>query len=218
MLLLFFASALFSCKKTELQTTPVYSEASYKMTVTMNWTSPQFSVPTGAHVTTLIGMIHSKDTLLWKEGKLATEGLEDVAEVGNITKMNLEIDAIIAKNKALSKFQIAAPLITGTAETNLLFNTTYPTISFASMIAPSPDWFMGVSNISLFVNNKWLDELNLYVRVYDAGTEDGDIFGYNNPSTSPQQPAMLLTATNASVLANTNATIAPIATIRFVRN
>lgn len=188
------------------------------MTITINWSTPQFSVPAGAHVTTLMGMVHSKDTLLWKEGRLATEGLEDVAEVGNITKMNLEIDAIIAKNKALSKFQIAAPLITGTAETNLLFNTTYPNISFASMIAPSPDWFMGVSSISLFVNNKWLDELNLNVRVYDAGTEDGDIFGYNNPSTSPQQPAVLLTPANASVLANTNATIAPIATLRFVRN
>lgn len=109
-------------------------------------------------------------------------------------------------------------MITGTAETTLLFNSTYPNISFASMIAPSPDWFMGVSNISLFVNNKWLDELNLNVRVYDAGTEDGDIFGYNNPSTIPQQPVALLTHDIATVLANKNTSIAPIATIHFIKN
>ena len=184
----------------------------------MNWTSPQFSVPTGAHVTTLIGMIHSGDTLLWKEGNLATAGLEDVAEVGSITKMNQEIDAIITKNKALSKFQITAPLITGIAETTLIFNTAFPYISFASMIAPSPDWFMGISSVRLFENNKWLDELDLNIRVYDAGTEDGDVFGYNNPSTFPQQPVAQLTPAIATVLANKNTSIAPIATIRFVRN
>ena len=86
------------------------------------------------------------------------------------------------------------------------------------MIAPSPDWFMGLSNVNLFENNKWLDTLSLNIRVYDAGTEEGDVFGYNNPSTVPQQTIMLLTPSTATVLANNNASIAPIATIRFVKN
>ena len=214
---LFCISALFSCKKTEVQPPLIFSEASYKMTIAMNWTSPQFGVPAGAHVTTLIGMTHSKDTFLWKENVLATPGLEDVAEVGNTIKMNAELDAIIGMNKAGSKFQIPAPANTGIAETTVNPNTVFSNISFASMIAPSPDWFMGISNVSLLQNNKWLDSLTLHIKVYDAGTEEGDVFGYNNPSTIPQQPVSLLTPANGSVMANGNTSIVPIATIRFIK-
>ena len=84
------------------------------------------------------------------------------------------------------------------------------------MIAPSPDWFMGISNVSLLENNKWVKELTLNVRLYDAGTEEGNVFGYSNPATIPQQPIMLLTP--ASVLANNNTSVAPIATVRFVKD
>lgn len=210
--------SFFSCKKTEVQTPLVYSEATYKITISVNWSSPRFTVPAGAHVTAIIGMIHAKDTALWKEGTLATPGLEDVAEIGNTIKMNAEIDMIIEKNKALSKFQIAAPQITGTAETTLNFSTAFPLISFASMIAPSPDWFMGISNVSLLENNQWVKDLTLNIYTYDAGTEEGDVFGYNNPSTVPQQNIMLLTPAKASVLANNKPSLSPIATIRFVKN
>lgn len=195
-----------------------YSEASYKMIITMDWTSPKFAVPAGVHVTPIIGMIHSKDTSLWMPGKLATAGLEDVAEAGNNTKMSAELDAILVKNKALSKFTLAAPAVTGMVETNLLFNTNYSYISFASMIAPSPDWFMGVHDVTLFDGKMWVNDITLNIMLYDAGTEDGDVFGYNNPDTNPRQNISLLTPANASVLANGNSSIASIGTIRFVKN
>ncbi len=86
------------------------------------------------------------------------------------------------------------------------------------MVAPSPDWFMGISNVSLLQNNKWVDSLTLNIKVYDAGTEQGDVFGYNNPSTVPQQTVTILTPANASVLANGNTAIIPIATVRFTKN
>jgi hypothetical protein len=212
---IFFTCQLLSCSKTEVQTPLIFSEAAYKMAVTINWVSPQFSIPANAHVTSLIGMTHSKDTFLWQDGKLATIGLENVAEVGNSLKINEEIEAIIAKYKAGTKFKIPAPSITGTAETSLKVNTVFSNISFASMIAPSPDWFMGVSNVNLFQDNKWVDSLVINVKVFDAGTEEGDVFGYNNPSSVPQQLIKLLTPVNASVLANGNNAIAPIAIVRF---
>ena len=198
--------------------TPVpYSEASYKMTVSLNWQAPQFTVPTNAHVTTLIGMIHSKDTSLWMPGTKASKGLEDVAEVGNATYMNQELDAVIAANKALSKFGISAPAVTGTVSMDLNFNTNFPCISFASMIAPSPDWFMGLHDVNLFQNRKWLSDTTINILLYDAGTEDGDVFGYDNPATNPQQNISLLTPFNASVLANGNAKIYAIGTAVFTK-
>ncbi|MDQ6755569.1 MAG: spondin domain-containing protein [Bacteroidota bacterium] len=207
-----------SCNKTPIETPYIFSDASYKVIITMNWTSPQLGVPQGAHVTPIVGMIHSRDTFLWKENTLATTGLKDVAETGNTIKMNAQIDSIILRNKALSKFQLMPPIITSTAEFIINVNSYYSFISFASMIAPSPDWFMGVSNANLFVNNKWVNELVLNVKVYDAGTKDGDKFSYAFPETFPKQNIIILSPANAQVLANGNASIIPIATISFTKN
>ena len=86
------------------------------------------------------------------------------------------------------------------------------------MIAPSPDWFMGLHDVSLFQNNKWVDDYTVNIMLYDAGTEDGDVFGYNNPATAPQQNISFLTPLNASVLANGNGEIYAIGTARFIKN
>ncbi|MEO5911319.1 MAG: spondin domain-containing protein [Pelobium sp.] len=215
---LFLTGIILSCNKKTAEVIIPYSEASYKVIVTMNWTSPAFSVPAGAHVTGLIGLIHTKDTSLWMPGAPASAGLEDVAEIGDNTKMTVELDAILLKNKALSKFTISPPPVTGTVETNLVFNTNHPFISFASMIAPSPDWFMGLHNFSLFNDKVWTNDITVNLVVYDAGTEEGNVFAYNNPETLPRQNIGLLTPENGSVLANGNSSIAPIGTIRFIKN
>ena len=225
--LLALITLLASCKKEitdqmlPLAGAPVvvpYSEATYSMTVTLNWQTPQFTVPAGVHVTALIGMVHSTDISLWRPGIQATKGLEDVAEIGNTVNMNIELDSILALNKALSKFTIPPPPVTGTVTRNFNLNTNYPRISFVSMIAPSPDWFMGLHDLNLFEGNKWKDDLTVNIMLYDAGTEDGDVFGYNNPATVPQQNISFLTPQNASVLANGNSQIYAIGTARFVKN
>jgi Spondin_N len=193
-------------------------EASYKIIFRLKWQNPEFAVPAGAHVTALTGMIHSKDTSLWNTGSLATRGLEDVAEEGNSMNMNMELDAIIAEKKALSKFLLPAPLVTGGLDTVLNFNTSYSCISFTSMIAPSPDWFMGLHNVDLFHGNSWVKDTTVSLMLYDAGTEDGDTFGYDNPETAPRQKISLLTSANAMVLANGNSAIYAIGTVRFIKN
>lgn len=213
--------SFISCKKEkaasmeeEMVTVP-YSEASYQLVFTLNWQSPQFAVPPNVHVTTLAGMVHSKDTTLWSPGSQATKGIEDVAEIGNTVAINVELDAIVSKGKALSKFLIPPPVVTGSTETILDFNTDFSAFSFASMIAPSPDWFMGVHDYDLFKNNKWVADTTIAILLYDAGTEDGDVFNLNNPATNPQQPISFLTPQNAMVLANGNNTIDAIGTIHF---
>ena len=216
---IFLLLIFFSCKKQEAELViPPAPEASYRVVLETKWSSPAFTVPTGVHITNIIGMVHAQDTFLWKQGSIATLGLENVAEVGNNTRMGLELDTIILKQKALSKFSIFPPLINGSVEFPLTFTTTFSYFSFASMIAPSPDWFMGISNYNLIQNNKWVEDITLDVLVYDAGTEEGDVFGYSNPATIPQQNIVLLTPAYASVLANGNAALGAIATIRFIKN
>ena len=220
-LALIFILSFISCKKEktaamdeEIVTVP-YSEATYQLVFTLNWQSPQFAVPPNVHVTALVGMVHSKDTTLWSPGSQATKGIEDVAEIGNTVVINVELDSILSEGKALSKFMISPPLVTDSTETILDFNTSFSCFSFASMIAPSPDWFMGVHDYDLFKNNKWVADTIINILLYDAGTEDGDIFNYDNPATSPQQPISFLTPLNAMVLANGNKSIDAIGTIHF---
>ncbi|MEO6453014.1 MAG: spondin domain-containing protein [Ginsengibacter sp.] len=214
----FLSASFFTCHKNTDEVIAPYSEASYKVIITMNWAATKFGVPAGAHFTALAGMVHSKDASLWMPGTLATPGLEDVAEIGNNTKIDAESDAVISKNKALSKFTIAPPSVTGSVETNLHFNTNHSYISFASMIAPSPDWFIGIHDFNLLNGTIWINDITVNLLGYDAGTEEGDVFNLNNPATVPQQNIALLTPANASVLANGNSSIAPIGTIRFIKN
>ena len=62
------------------------------------------------------------------------------------------------------------------------------------MIAPSPDWYVGIVNINLHENEKFISERTLDGLVYDAGTDDGLTFRSANKETDPQQKIFLLTA------------------------
>ena len=76
---------------------------------------------------------------------------------------------------------------------------------------------MGLNNYDLPQYNQWVEDISVPLYRYNAGTEDGDVFGYNNPASSPQQLVSLLTPAKASVLANGDTTLAPIVNIRFIK-
>jgi predicted small secreted protein len=213
---------LVSCKKeniveSETIVTVIDSTASYKIIITGSWAMPQHVIPPSVHFTQFIGLIHSNECSVYKLGALASKGVENVAEVGNSTVLKKEMDSLIAANKALSKFFLTIPGIIGKDSTNISVNIKNYRLSFESMLAPTPDWFVGIDSYNLIQNGKWIDDVTIPVYGYDAGTEDGDVFGYANPATVPQQPISLMTPANASVIANGNLMIAPFASVRFVK-
>lgn len=206
---------LVSCKK-ENETMP-FSEAGYIITITGKWSTPEFSVPGGAHFTTFVGMIHNSNAYLWKQGVNASPGTELLAETGNGTMMLTEIDSMIAARNASSLMLFIALPLAGSQMTSIYCNTNYSYVSFASMLGPTPDWFTGITGFNLYQHSNWVTDTTVDLYVYDAGTEEGNIFGYNNPATIPQQNIQLLSASAGNVLANGNFTFAPIATVRFRR-
>ncbi|WP_407522436.1 spondin domain-containing protein [Lacibacter sp. MH-610] len=208
---------LFSCKKTKIIKESDYSEATYAIEVKGLWASPDFTVPAGVHFTNFAGMVHNADGELWKPGKLATKGVENVAETGSTTAILLEIDSVIRTKNALSLILFTPPSATGMKKSTIYCNSNYSMISVASMIAPSPDWFIGLSGLNLFTNKKWVADTTVQLFVYDSGTEEGDVFGYSNPPTTPQQPIKLLDASAATVLANSNSSLKAIAEIRLLK-
>ncbi len=213
----FLVLILLSCKKEPVVTNTDFSEASYSITITGNWKSPQFSVPAGAHFTYFSGIIHNQSGRMWLPGQKATPGVEAIAETGNQFPLFAEVDSIIAKKLAIAQINIPPPSPSGTISRTIYCNSNFSFISFASMVAPSPDWFVGVHDIALYSKGAWLADTTIQLFTYDAGTEDGDVFGYDNPETNPQQPIQLLTPAKATVLANGNSSLAAIATVRITK-
>ncbi len=211
-----------ACKKVDdvVSVSPtelIDSVASYKIIITGTWAMPQQTVPANNHFTQYIGITHSNAFTMWRLGTLASKGVENVAEEGKPAVLKMELDSSIAAQKALSKFFINPTSITGSDSAIINLSTKYSLVSFESMIAPSPDWFLGIDSYNLIQNGKWITDVTIPAYGYDAGTEDGDVFGYANPATIPQQNISYMTPTNASVIANGNASIAPFASVRFVK-
>jgi hypothetical protein len=59
--------------------------------------------------------------------------------------------------------------------TGIAFDNQHPLVSVASMLAPSPDYFSGVSSFDLrdTSTNMWLQEIVLDVYPWSAGTDSG---------------------------------------------
>ena len=215
--ILFLSLVFSSCKKDDIPASS-FSEARYTISVTGKWSSPDFAVPGGAHFTTFVGMIHNSNAWLWKDGSKASPGMELLAEIGNGVTMLNEIDSMItARNASSLLLFVAPPTLIGNRMTSFYCNSNYAQVSFASMLGPTPDWFVGVSGINLYNKNNWVADTTVNLYAFDAGTEDGDMFGYNNPATIPQQNIHILLASQATVLANGNPVLVPIGTARFTK-
>ena len=61
-------------------------------------------------------------------------------------------------------------------------------------VVPSPDWFVGVNNLSLCQNNIWVSELTVPLSLYDAGTDNGLTFTSPNWETSPRDPVKMISS------------------------
>ena len=208
---------MVSCKKEPVEMPAAFSEARYTITITGKWTSPAFTVPPGAHYTTFIGMVHNGNAGLWKEGTKASYGTEVLAETGQGAPILAEIDSTINTGNGLALILFVSPTTIGSSNVSIYCNSNYSKISLESMLGPTPDWFVGVSGMELYNNKQWVADTTINLYAYDAGTEEGDVFGYANPATVPQQDIHLLQAGQATVLANGNTSLAPIATARFRR-
>ncbi len=58
-------------------------------------------------------------------------------------------------------------------------------LTVISMLAPSPNWFVGVSGLNLWQGTAWADSLTIELHLYDAGTDSGTSYGSVNQVTNP---------------------------------
>ena len=162
-------------------------EVTYQVEFEGNWTtaSTPGGVVGGAHFTTLIGAVHSDDVTFWSSGSMASAGVEEVAEVGGVATFRNEVRVSPHTRSVIQQGVSGGGR--GRATFTITLTPSHPRVTLLSMIGPSPDWFVGVSGLSLLDDaDTWRDVRVVDLYPYDAGTEDGTEFTLSNPPTSPR--------------------------------
>ena len=204
------------------------TEAVYQVEFENLWnpTDHPNNFPGPAHFTALVGASHNDRVGFWAPGSLATLGVERVAELGS-TMSFLSDDVIpqISAGNVLQAYNNSRDIFLGQSATGptLTVSTEFPLVSLLSMVAPSPDWFVGVHDFDLSTGGTFPETRVVdFTSFYDAGTEDGSGFSLSNPATVPQRAISEVSGVDAALVfvdpfATRGATLPPIARLTFTR-
>ena len=177
-------------------TGPPPSTVQYELVFDATWsaaTHPQ-DFPAVPHFSELIGGTHNANASFWQVGGIASAGMEAMAEVGATTPLDNEVQAeVTAGNADQVILGPWVPLSPDTVSLDFTVTRTYSKVTMVTMIAPSPDWFVGVSGYDLFVDNQWTPEIIIPLPPYDAGTDSGTTYTSPNADTNPQDPISAIT-------------------------
>ena len=164
------------------------ASATYTVTFTGAWTAEATpgGVPDGAHFSPLIGGVHNADVAFLEAGGQATPGIESMAERGRTATLTKEIQAAGANALSVLRKDSGPGATASDTFEAVTVTADHPQITLLSMIAPSPDWFVGVFGLSLLdAEGNWADALTVNLYPWDAGTEEGDDFSFDNAATVP---------------------------------
>lgn len=200
--LAYFLALLFfiSCSKSDDSAmnypikTPV-TTAQYKVNFEFNWNKTDFPTdyPSSAHFSPLVGWVHQPKNDYFSVGKIASDGIEIMAETGATSTLVDELQAFVARNLGLSVYT-GSGLGSGVGSISIQITVSneYPSVTLATMIAPSPDWYVACVDENLLEGDNFVTQRMITGIVYDAGTDDGTSFTSNNQDTSPKAPISLL--------------------------
>ena len=194
----------------------------YEIQIKSHWTPntfpyeyPKAGALTGPHFSGIIGASHEPGYTLFKEGMAPSPGLERLSEEGKHSPLDSEIQTAIKEGKALMLVE-SDPLrnFSKTAKTSVQVNEKYHLVSLAGMIAPSPDWFFGETDINLLENGKWVNKKTIDVYAWDSGGDNGMTYTAADMDNNPKQPTMRLNRDSHFVINGQNK---PVATLTFIR-
>ena len=172
--------------------------ARYVVTFAANWsaaTHPE-DFPGNPHFSPLIGATHLASTRFWEGGALASAGIERMAEEGSQSPLDAEIGAAQTAGGAETLIR-GGGLSSSPGATTVEFDVTaaFPYVTLVTMVAPSPDWFVGVSALPLLASGEWRAEVVVELSPWDAGTDRGASYESDNADMVPAAPiARLQTA------------------------
>jgi hypothetical protein len=165
--------------------------AQYRVTFDTPWSAATHPVdyPSDSHFSRLVGGTHNAGVAFWRDGSLASQGIKDMAERGRTSPLDQEVAAAVTAGTAGRV--LLGPAIDqtpGSAALVFEISSRHPLVTLVTMVAPSPDWFVGVSGLNLFENGQWIGERRIDLVPWDAGTDSGATFRSADVVTVPPAP------------------------------
>ena len=162
----------------------------YEVTFVANWndsTHPYDNFPSGQHFSPLVASAHSSDVSFWEMGDTASHGMEVMGRDGRHPAARRgDPPALPGERAPLGPAVRGAE--PGSDTFQLLVHERYPLVTFVTMLGPSPDWFAGVTSLSLMdARGEWVEHVELPLYPVDAGTDSGTSYNSANQDTSPPE-------------------------------
>jgi Spondin_N len=173
--------------QTQISPTPAPPTARYRVTVVSEWTAASHptTFPANAHFSPIVVVGHGERSDLINPGGLATPGFELLAETGATGTLESELE----RDQTVTELKKGTTIVgAGSQSFEATLAQDSPLVSVVTMLAPTPDWIVGIEDESMFVDGAWVDRVDLDLEAYDAGTDSGREFISTDADTNPQQP------------------------------
>jgi hypothetical protein len=197
------------------------SPAEYTIVVKSSWTPtnhpleyPAAGALTGPHFSGVIGTSHNASYSIFAEGTPPTPGLERLSEEGKHDPLDAEIRAAITAGTAGTLFE-SGPLrdFKDSIVTSAKVDEAHPMVSLVAMVAPSPDWFTGVSHVNLMENGAWVPSKTIDLLAFDSGGDDGTTYKAPDKDTNPKKPTSKAATPHFVV----NGVTVPVGSVTFIK-
>jgi hypothetical protein len=169
--------------------TPTAATARYRVTFDSTWRAESHpdDFPPDAHYSPLVGATHSSRVRFWSPGSAASAGIQAMAERGRTTPLDTEVQAAIAAGTARGLILgDALDRSPGPAGAEFEVGRDHPLVTLVTMVAPSPDWFVGTDGLSLVEGGDWVAERRVTLYPWDAGSDSGTSYRSPDQETQPR--------------------------------
>lgn len=161
--------------------------------------------PEAAHFSWLGGGTHNDQTSYWNVGEVASDEIVQMAETGVIKRLVEQIDADPDAYSVIDLRHWFCPDeidVKSCGPTSFSFDAhrDFPFLTLTTMLGPSPDWFVGVSSLPLLEGDAWVEQIELELYPYDAGTRSDNVFELFGTLTDPPEPIQLITEESGQII------------------
>jgi len=171
--------------------------ARYRITFENLWNAQDYpqEFPDDAHLSLIGGALHDGDVEFWAFGQPVSAGMDDLAETGRIDLLLYDevVPAIEAGNASatIEYREYTGPMVDGvpgTSTFDIEANAVWPLLTLATMLGPSPDWFVGVSGLALDGADGWQERIVVDLPLLDGGTRSDIVPSMFGPAIDPPDP------------------------------
>ena len=137
----------------------------------------------------MIGASLNAKYSIFAVGRRPTPGLEHLSEEGKHSPLDTEIRTAIDQGNALMLFESGGlKNWKDSMVATVRVDPAHPLVDVVNMVAPSPDWFTGATNVNLDENGAWVARKTLTLPAYDSGGDDGKTYKAPDRDTNPKKP------------------------------